>query len=227
MRRELRAVTTALVTCCRACGPTRTTTEGDAVTAIDVVAETANDVAAIDATIDAADAPDDVVVASAWLEVRGNRITHADGSPFRGRGANLHDERSCDACSFGPRDPAGVSRWADELMDHWHASLVRFPLSAKAAPYNEWEQQWRTLSDDPDYLADVVANVTHMTDKGAYVLVTSFADPTTAAITASSWCRPPRAGHATSATSSSTRSRATTSPTRSTHTIPRATSSGS
>lgn len=116
---------------------------------------------------------------SAWLEVRGNRIVHADGSPFHGRGADLHDERSCSACSFLPPDPAGLDRWADELIDGWHANFIRFLLSAKAAPFNPSELQWKSLLVDPQYLADVEANVAHMTGKpGVYVEVTLFADPT-------------------------------------------------
>lgn len=115
----------------------------------------------------------------AWLIVQGNRIVHGDGSPFHGRGANLHDERSCEACSFAPPDPDGVDRWADELIDHWHANFIRFDLSAKAAPYNEFEQQWQNLVEDSTYFDDLVHNVEHMTSKpGVYVLVTLFSDPT-------------------------------------------------
>lgn len=116
---------------------------------------------------------------SDWLVISANHIQHADGTPFHGRGANLHDERSCEACSFAPRDPDGVNRWADELIDTWHANFIRFLLSAKAAPFNGGEQQWMNLVDDPAYLADIVTNVTHMAGKpGVYILVTLFADPT-------------------------------------------------
>lgn len=113
------------------------------------------------------------------LIVQGNHIVHADGSPFHGRGANLHDERSCEACAFAPRNPAGLDRWSDELIDNWHANFIRFLLSAKSAPFNAGEQQWKNLIDDPQYLADIEQNVAHMTAKpGVYVLVTMFADDT-------------------------------------------------
>lgn len=116
--------------------------------------------------------------AGEWLLVDGNRIVHADGTPFHGRGANLHDVRSCQACSFAPPVPDGIDRWADELIDGWHANFIRFDLSSKAEPYNEFEQQWQSLVDDPTYLAHVVQNVEHMASKpGVYVLVTLFADP--------------------------------------------------
>ena len=124
-------------------------------------------------------ASDGSAALSEWLDVRGNMIVHADGTRFHGRGADLHDERSCEACSFLPRNPSGLDRWADELCDNWHANFIRFLLSAKAAPFNQYELQWKTLVDDPDYLADIVENVTHMTSKpGVYVEVTVFADPT-------------------------------------------------
>lgn len=178
MARALRAIGAGLVWAAAACGPGTTVGDVSEIGAdTDATDTDATDTAASEVIADVADG-DAAPGASAWLEVRGHRITHADGRPFRGRGANLHDERSCSACSFAAREPAGVDRWADELIDGWHATLVRFLLSAKGAPYNEWEQQWRSLSDDPDYLEDVVANVTHMTGKGAYVLVTLFADPT-------------------------------------------------
>jgi Cellulase (glycosyl hydrolase family 5) len=114
------------------------------------------------------------------LKIDGNHIVYASsGINFHGRGANLHDTRSCSACSFAPADPAGLNRWSDELTDVWHANLVRFLLSAKAAPFNQSEVQWKNLVDDPAYLADIVTNVTHLTAKpGVYVLVTLFADPT-------------------------------------------------
>jgi endoglucanase len=116
--------------------------------------------------------------ASEWLDVQGTHITYEDGRRFHGRGADLHDERSCEACSFMPADPDGVDRWSDELIDNWHATFIRFLLSAKAAPLNASEVQWKSLVDDPQYLADIVQNVTHMTSKpGVYVEVTVFMDP--------------------------------------------------
>jgi len=121
----------------------------------------------------------DVAIPADGLRVQGNRIVHGDGTPFHGRGADFHDERSCNACSYMAADPVGVNRWADELIDNWHANFIRFLLSAKAAPFNASEVQWMNLVDDASYLADIKTNVEHMTAKpGVYVLVTLFADPT-------------------------------------------------
>jgi hypothetical protein len=128
---------------------------------------------------DAAAGDDGAAFPGDWLVVRGNRIVHGDGRAFHGRGANLHDERSCEACSFAPRVPAGVDRWSDELINNWHANFIRFLLASKAAPYNMYEQQWQSLVDDAAYYQDVQSNVAHMTaHAGVYVLVTLFADPT-------------------------------------------------
>lgn len=133
----------------------------------------------LDSTSSLDSSSDSGPAASEWLEVHGNRIQHADGTPFHGRGANLHDERSCEACAFAAANPAGLDRWSDELIDTWHATFIRFLLSSKSAPYNEYELQWKSIVDDPQYLADVIENVNHMTAKpGVYVEVTVFADPT-------------------------------------------------
>jgi hypothetical protein len=121
----------------------------------------------------------DAVLSPDGLRVQGNRIVHGDGTPFHGRGADFHDERSCNACSYMPADPVGENRWADELIDNWHANFIRFLLSSKAAPCNASEVQWKNLVDDASYLADIKTNVEHMTAKpDVYVLVTLFADPT-------------------------------------------------
>ena len=173
-----------------ACGPAPNTTDAahtpvDGSTALDATAHDVapgtdapgsdtprSDVTIVDGTTDAGLSPE-------WLVVTGNRITHADGTAFHGRGANLHDERSCEACSFAPREPDGINRWADELIDNWHANFIRFLLSSKAAPYNMYEQQWMNLVDDVVYFQDIQTNVSHMTSKpGVYVLVTLFSDPT-------------------------------------------------
>jgi cellulase (glycosyl hydrolase family 5) len=122
----------------------------------------------------------DAPTAGDGLVVMGNKIVYAkDGTRFHGRGADFHDERQCESCSFMPADPVGEDRWSDELVDHWHANFIRFLLSAKATPFNASELQWKNLVDDPGYLADIKTNVEHLTAKpGVYVIVTLFADPT-------------------------------------------------
>ena len=115
--------------------------------------------------------------ASQGLRVEGNKIVGPDGQPFRGRGANLHDTRSCNACAHLPADPEGLKRWSDELLDNWGANFVRFDLEAYSGD-DGWRQQWQRLTDDAGYRADMENVVDHMTSKpGVYVMVTVFDDP--------------------------------------------------
>lgn len=110
------------------------------------------------------------------LWVSGNRLLTPEGSPFQGRGVNLHDTRSCNSCVTRPPNPAGLKRWIDELVADWHVTFVRFLLSAWPSD-DGYRVQYRRLVDDADYARDVRDVVTHLTDKGVYVLVTVFADP--------------------------------------------------
>ena len=89
---------------------------------------------------------------------------------------NLHDTRSCNSCVTRPPNPAGLKRWADELVADWNVTFVRFLLSSWADP-DGYRVQYRRLVDDAAYARDVRDVVTHLTGKGVYVLVSVFADP--------------------------------------------------
>jgi hypothetical protein len=115
--------------------------------------------------------------ASQGLKIQGNRILGPDNRPFRGRGANLPDTRSCNACAYGPPNVVGLNRWSDELIDNWKANFIRFTLESYAAA--DGRTHWRSLLQDAGYLADIKTAVSHMTSKpGVYVMVTVFIDPT-------------------------------------------------
>jgi hypothetical protein len=122
--------------------------------------------------------PDGGMVGSnAWLKVVGTKLVTGDGKPFHGRGANLHDTRSCNACTAMAPNPQGLNAWADELIDTWHANFIRFDLEAYA-DNGGYRVQWKSLLDDPGYYADIQTVVHHMTSKpGVYVMVTLFTDP--------------------------------------------------
>jgi hypothetical protein len=110
------------------------------------------------------------------LRIDGNRILGPDGKPFHGRGANLSDTRSCDACAWQQPDPTGLNRWADALIDDWKANFIRFNLTSFAE--SGGRMQWKSVLEDPQYLADIETNVAHMTAKpGVYVMLTVFIDP--------------------------------------------------
>jgi hypothetical protein len=111
------------------------------------------------------------------LRIQGNKILAPDGRPFRGRGANLPDTRSCNACTYQPPNVSGLNRWADELIDNWKANFIRFTLESYDAA--DGRTHWRSLLQDAAYLADIKTAVAHMTSKpGVYVMVTVFIDPT-------------------------------------------------
>jgi hypothetical protein len=120
----------------------------------------------------------------AWLSVSGNHIVTANGKPLHARGANLHDPRSCDGCTYLPLDVRETERRADELIVGWKATLVRFDLESYAsAAYPKGDHrvdgQWKNILDDPAYFAAIQQIVRHMTALGAYVLVSEWLDPTT------------------------------------------------
>src|SRR5207248_939544 len=91
--------------------------------------------------------------ASAWLHTSGNHILHSDGRTWHGRGANLHDTRSCDACTSEPPSVAEVERRIDELVDVWKANFIRLDRESYAS--SSGRMQWQTVLADPGYLATI------------------------------------------------------------------------
>lgn len=115
--------------------------------------------------------------AAGWLETRGNKIVHAeDGRVFRGRGANMHETRSCDACSWGPPNLNEVKRRIDLLVDDWGANFMRLLL--ESYPSGDGRAHYADPAQDSEYLADVVEIVDYIGQKpGVYVLVSLWIDP--------------------------------------------------
>jgi hypothetical protein len=117
-----------------------------------------------------------------WLEIKDGRIRTPDGKPFHGRGANLHDTRSCDACSWEPPHIDEVKRRIDMLVDGWHANFVRlllesYPDDGHAKTGNR-RTHFKNVLEDGDYFRDVMQIVGHIgTKKGVYVLVSLWQDP--------------------------------------------------
>src|SRR5207247_1866717 len=91
--------------------------------------------------------------------------------------ANLHDTRSCNACTWGPPNVAEVNRRVDELVDTWHANAIRLDLESYASAGGR--TQWQGVLADPGYLTDVQTIVSHIgTKPGVYVLLSLWVDPT-------------------------------------------------
>ena len=114
-----------------------------------------------------------------WLRVKGPRIVTPDGKPFHGRGANVHDTRSCDSCSWEPPHVEEVLRRIDTLVDEWHATFVRLLLESypDRGP-NPGRAHYRNVLEDPEYFNDVMRVVGHIGKKrGVYVLISLWHDP--------------------------------------------------
>jgi hypothetical protein len=116
---------------------------------------------------------------SRWLHTDGNKIYYGDNTVFRGRGTNIHDTRSCNACTWYDPNVDEVKRRIDELVDGWGANFMRLLLEsyAESLPY---QIHWAGLLDDEDYLDDIIEIVDHIGTKSkVYVLVSLWIEPTT------------------------------------------------
>ena len=104
-----------------------------------------------------------------WLHTRGNKIVYENGDVFRGRGANVHDTRSCGAC-WSP-NVNGVKRRIDEVVDIWGANFLRLCLESHEAKSN--------AVNDAKYMQNIIEIVEHIGKKtGVYVLVSLWWDTT-------------------------------------------------
>jgi endoglucanase len=120
--------------------------------------------------------PADGGATGGWLSTRGNHILTPDGRRWHGRGANLPDTRSCNACAYATPVVSEVIRRIDTLVDGWRASLFRLTLESYAAA--DGRMQWQGVLDDPAYLDDLRTIVNHAgTKPGAYVLLSLWVDP--------------------------------------------------
>lgn len=113
--------------------------------------------------------------ATEWLHTQANRI-YLQEQIWVGRGANIHDARSCNACTWQPSDVGEVKRRIDELVDVWGADFIRLALESYSSP--EGRVQWQTFLFDQQYLADIKEIVAHIGQKpDTYVLLSLWCDP--------------------------------------------------
>lgn len=111
-----------------------------------------------------------------WLSTSGNQILGPGGAVWVGRGANLHDTRSCglttDAgapLADNPEGLAEVKRRVDSLVE-WKANFIRLALESRRAQDN--------YLTDANYRALVKEIVDYIgTKPGVYVLVSLWIDP--------------------------------------------------
>ncbi len=109
------------------------------------------------------------------LRVLDNRIVMEDGSVWIGRGMNIHDTRSCNACTSQPPNVAEVNRRIDEAVDVWGANFLRLNMES----YGRGGPNSDPITMDGDYLDDIVAIIDHIgTKQDVYVLLSLWHDPT-------------------------------------------------
>lgn len=127
-------------------------------------------------------APSGDGIITGWLQVKDGRIRLPNGKPFRGRGANVHDTRSCDSCAWEPPHVDEVLRRIDTLTDEWHATFLRlllesYPDDGRAA-HGSFRAHYKNILDDDEYFRDVMRIIGHVgKKKGVYVLVSLWQDP--------------------------------------------------
>ena len=113
--------------------------------------------------------------AADWLYTQDNRI-YRDGSIWVGRGANIHDTRSCNACTWWPPNVQEVKRRIDELVDVWGANFIRLVLESYSSPGGRIH--WQTFVVDTQYLDDIKEIVAYIgTKPNTYVLLSLWIDP--------------------------------------------------
>ncbi len=119
-----------------------------------------------------------------WLETKDNKIVYADsGEAFRGRGANIHETRSCNACTWTDPNLNEVKRRIDALVDDWGANFMRLLLESYDT--SEGRAHFASPAEDAAYLGEIVEIVDYIgTKPGVYVLVSLWIDPS---FTAQGW----------------------------------------
>lgn len=114
--------------------------------------------------------------ASGWLSTARNQIVTSAGTPWMGRGVNIFDTRSCNACSYEPPSAAEVKRRIDEAVA-WGANFFRLTLESYSA--SGGRVHWKGVLDDSAYVAELQEIVRHVASKpGVYVMLSLWVDPT-------------------------------------------------
>jgi hypothetical protein len=112
-----------------------------------------------------------------WLYTEGNRIFKPGRTPWMARGVNIHDTRSCNACSWTAPNVNEVLRRIDEAVNIWGAKLLRLNLESYIA--GNGRVQWQGISQDPSYLADIERIVHYVGSQytGVYLMLVPWEEP--------------------------------------------------
>jgi hypothetical protein len=119
------------------------------------------------------------------LYTQGNHLYAPNGKIWHGRGANVMDTRSCNACTWAPPVVSEVNRRIDELVDNWKANFIRLALESYGSADGRDSSNYQSALQDSQYLADIRSIVQHIgTKPGVNVLVSVWVDPS---IDANGW----------------------------------------
>ena len=111
-----------------------------------------------------------------WLYTSGGVIYQTGQRQWIGRGVNIHDTRSCDACTWIQPNVSEVTRRIDEVTDVWGANLIR--LNLESYPSANGRIQHRSILEDQAYLRDIERIVHHVgTKTGVYIMLSVWKDP--------------------------------------------------
>jgi len=116
-----------------------------------------------------------------WLFTQGGGVYQSPtggGPPARwlGRGVNIHDTRSCDACTWISPNVEEVKRRVNEAVDIWGATLLRLNLESYESANGRLQNLG--LNDDQAYLSDIEEIVRHIgTKDDVYVILSPWRDP--------------------------------------------------
>lgn len=113
---------------------------------------------------------------SGWLYTQDNKIYSSDGKVWLGTGANIHDTRGCNACTWEPPDVDEVKRRIDELVDVWGADFLRLCMESYGTA--EGRTHWKDVLKDSQYRSHIQEIVDYIgTKPGVYVLLSVWYDP--------------------------------------------------
>ncbi|GMU61405.1 MAG: hypothetical protein AMXMBFR34_31680 [Myxococcaceae bacterium] len=108
----------------------------------------------------------------------GNHLVLPNNTVWHGRGANLADQRGCNACTSQPPNVNEVKRRIDELVA-WGANFIRLDLEAYASDDGyRHVNNYRSVLLDAAYGQQIRDLVQYIgTKPGVYVLVSAWIDP--------------------------------------------------
>lgn len=111
------------------------------------------------------------------LAVVGNKIQLPDGTVWQGKGVNIFDTRSCNACAYNDPAPDEVMRRIDFAVNDMGCDFFR--LCTEAYSSDGGRVHYADVLNDPAYVQDLVDIVNHVgaNHPGVYVMLSLWIDP--------------------------------------------------